>query len=141
MNNPSAALSHWQALHAQSIAMLNLAHSGQWDALIEQEMHYVQLVEKISQTPIMSCPPAQVEQARALLEMILENENALKALLKVRMDELRNLIDQTGKQQSITSTYGKLSGNILYPESLPATHNYDFFIHTPEVCQWLLEQG
>ncbi|MFL6897193.1 flagellar protein FliT [Enterobacter roggenkampii] len=69
-------------------------------------------------TPIMSCPPAQVEQARALLEMILENENALKALLKVRMDELRNLIDQTGKQQSITSTYGKLSGNILYPESL-----------------------
>ena len=117
MNNPSAALSHWQALHAQSIAMLNLAHSGQWDALIEQEMHYVQLVEKISQTPIMSCSPAQVEQARALLEMILENENALKALLKVRMDELRNLIDQTGKQQSITSTYGKLSGNILYPES------------------------
>ena len=106
MNNPSAALSHWQALHAQSIAMLNLAHSGQWDALIEQEMHYVQLVERISQTPIMSCPPAQVEQARALLEMILENENALKAL-----------IDQTGKQQSITSTYGKLSGNILYPES------------------------
>jgi flagellar protein FliT len=97
--------------------MLNLVHSGQWDALIEQEMHYVQLVEKISQTPIMSCPPAQVEQARALLEMILENENALKALLKVRMDELRNLIDQTGKQQSITSTYGKLSGNILYPES------------------------
>lgn len=62
MNNPSAALSHWQALHAQSIAMLNLAHSGHRDALIEQEMHYVQLVEKISQTPIMSCPPAQVEQ-------------------------------------------------------------------------------
>ena len=102
MNTPSAALSHWQALHAQSIAMLNLAHSGQWDALIEQEMHYVQLVERISQTPIMSCSPAQVEQARALLEMILENENALKALLKVRMDELRSLIDQTGKQQSIT---------------------------------------
>lgn len=39
-------------------------------------------------------------------------------LLATRMDELRSLIDQTGKQQSITSTYGKLSGNILYPESL-----------------------
>jgi flagellar protein FliT len=34
------------------------------------------------------------------------------------MDELRNLIDQTGKQQSISTAYGKLSGNILYPESL-----------------------
>jgi len=118
MNNPSAALSHWQALHAQSLAMLNLAHSGLWDALIEQEMHYIQLVESISQTPIMSCPPVQVEHARALLEMILANENELKTLLAARMEELRNLIGQTGKQQSITSTYGKLSGNILYPENL-----------------------
>ncbi|WP_447858439.1 flagella biosynthesis regulatory protein FliT [Enterobacter ludwigii] len=118
MNNPSAALSHWQALHAQSLAMLNLAHSGQWDALIEQEMHYIQLVESISQTPIMSCPPVQVEHARALLKMILANENELKTLLAARMEELRNLIGQTGKQQSITSTYGKLSGNILYPENL-----------------------
>ena len=118
MNNPSAALSHWQALHAQSIAMLNLAHSGQWDALIEQEMHYVQLVERISQTPIMSCPPAQVEQARALLEMILDNENTLKALLKLRMDEPRNLTATHGNQQSITYTYRTLSGNLLYPESV-----------------------
>ncbi len=51
MNNPSAALSHWQALHAQSIAMLNLAHSGQWDALIEQEMHYVQLWKRFLKRP------------------------------------------------------------------------------------------
>ncbi|MRS89361.1 flagella biosynthesis regulatory protein FliT [Enterobacteriaceae bacterium RIT714] len=118
MNTPSAALSHWHALHAQSIAMLNLAHTGQWDELIEQEMHYVQLVESISGNPITACPPAQIEQARFLLEKILENENTLKELLKVRMGVLRDLIGQTGKQQSITSTYGKLSGNILYPESL-----------------------
>ncbi|MGG5837512.1 flagella biosynthesis regulatory protein FliT [Huaxiibacter chinensis] len=118
MNTPTTALSHWHALHAQSIAMLKLAHAGQWDALIEQEMHYVQLVESISRNPISACPPAQVEQARFLLERILENEQTLKEMLKLRMDELRSLIDQTGKQQSITSAYGKLSGNILYPESL-----------------------
>ncbi len=118
MNTPSAALSHWHALHAQSIAMLNLAHAGKWDELIEQEMHYVQLVESISRNPITSCPPAQVEQARFLLEKILENEQKLKEMLKNRMDELRSLIDQTGKQQSISTAYGKLSGNILYPESL-----------------------
>jgi flagellar protein FliT len=118
MHTPRAALSHWHALHAQSIAMLNLAHVGKWDELIEQEMHYVQLVESISRNPITSCPPAQVEQARFLLEKILENEQKLKEMLKTRMDELRNLIDQTGKQQSISTAYGKLSGNILYPESL-----------------------
>jgi flagellar protein FliT len=48
---------------------------------------------------------------------VLKNESELKELLAMRMEELRILIDQTGKQQSITSTYGKLSGNILYPES------------------------
>ncbi|WP_371287266.1 hypothetical protein [Enterobacter asburiae] len=53
-----------------------------------------------------------------MLENVLKNESELKELLAMRMEELRILIDQTGKQQSITSTYGKLSGNILYPESL-----------------------
>lgn len=118
MNNPSAALGHWHALHALSIAMLNLAHSNQWDELIEQEMRYVQLVESISRDPITSYPPAQVEQARFLLAKVLENENELKTLLQTRMGELRNLIEQTNKQQSVTSAYGKLSGNILYPENL-----------------------
>lgn len=118
MNNPSSALNNWHALHALSIAMLKLAHSGQWDALIEKEEQYVQLVEGIAQNPISSAPPAQIEQARFILEKVLQNETELKALLKARMDELRDLITQTGKQQSITSTYGKLSGNILYPENL-----------------------
>ena len=118
MNNPSTALNNWHALHALSIAMLKLAHSGQWDALIEKEEQYVQLVEGIAQNPISSAPPAQIEQARFILEKVLQNETELKTLLRGRMDELRQLITQTGKQQSVTSTYGKLSGNILYPENL-----------------------
>ncbi|MFY9995313.1 MAG: flagella biosynthesis regulatory protein FliT [Leclercia sp.] len=118
MNNPGTVLNNWHALHALSIAMLKLAHSGQWDELIEKEMEYVQLVEGIAQNPISACPPAQIEQARFILEKVLQNETELKGLLKARMDDLRNLITQTGKQQSVTSTYGKLSGNILYPENL-----------------------
>jgi len=117
MNNPSTALNNWHALHALSIAMLNLAHTGQWDELVEKEMEYVKLVESIGQNAISACPPAQIEQARFLLEKALQNETELKALLTARMDELRKLITQTGKQQSITSTYGRLSGNILYPEN------------------------
>ena len=118
MNNPNSALSAWQALHDLSLSMLKLAKAGQWDDLITHEITYVQLIENISLNPIASAPRPHIEQARFLLENVLKNESQLKELLAIRMDELRHLIDQTGKQQSITSTYGKLSGNILYPESV-----------------------
>ncbi|MEL7745852.1 flagella biosynthesis regulatory protein FliT [Enterobacter cloacae] len=118
MNNPASALDNWQALYNLSLTMLKHARSGLWDELITLEISYVQLVENISKNPISEAHPSQNEQARFLLEKVLQNETELKMLLATRMDELRSLIDQTGKQQSITSTYGKLSGNILYPESL-----------------------
>lgn len=118
MNNPASALDNWQALYNLSLTMLKHARSGLWDELITLEISYVQLVENISKNPISEAHPSQIEQARFLLEKVLQNETELKMLLATRMDELRSLIDQTGKQQSITSTYGKLSGNILYPESL-----------------------
>ncbi|MDV5632634.1 flagella biosynthesis regulatory protein FliT [Enterobacter cloacae] len=118
MNNPASALDNWQALYNLSLTMLKHARSGLWDELITLEISYVQLVENISKNPISEAHPSQIEQARFLLEKVLQNETELKMLLATRMDELRSLIDQIGKQQSITSTYGKLSGNILYPESL-----------------------
>lgn len=118
MNTPASALDNWQALYNLSLTMLKHARSGLWDELITLEISYVQLVENISKNPISEAHPSQIEQARFLLEKVLQNETELKMLLATRMDELRSLIDQTGKQQSITSTYGKLSGNILYPESL-----------------------
>ncbi|HBN5338958.1 TPA: flagella biosynthesis regulatory protein FliT [Enterobacter cloacae] len=118
MNNPASALDNWQALYNLSLTMLKHARSGLWDELITLEISYVQLVENISKNPISEAHPSLIEQARFLLEKVLQNETELKMLLATRMDELRSLIDQTGKQQSITSTYGKLSGNILYPESL-----------------------
>ncbi|AYY08096.1 flagella biosynthesis regulatory protein FliT [Enterobacter cloacae complex sp. S4] len=117
MTNTIPSLTDWHALHALSISMLNLAHSGKWDELIEQEVKYVQIVESIAQNPISSNNMLQIERAKELLKLVLENEAELKVLLNLRMKELRELIDTTGKQQSITSTYGKLSGNILYPES------------------------
>ena len=118
MNNPASALDNWQALYNLSLTMLKHARSGLWDELITLEISYVQLVENISKNPISEAHPSQIEQARFLLEKVLQNETELKMLLATRMDELRSLIDHTGKQQSNTSTYGKLSGNILYPESL-----------------------
>ncbi|XTZ39938.1 flagella biosynthesis regulatory protein FliT [Salmonella enterica] len=117
MTISSPALNDWHALHALSITMLNLARSGQWDELIEKEVSYLQLVDSISHNPITMYPPTQVEAARLLLEKVLENESLLKDLLAERMSELRLLINQTTNQHSLTTTYGKLSGNILFPKN------------------------
>ncbi len=118
MTNFIPSLTDWHALHALSITMLNLAHSGKWDELIEQEVNYVQLVESIARNPISPGNKLQTQQAKELLGMVLSNEAELKVLLQHRMEELRHLIDKTGKQQSLTSAYGNLSGKILFPNNL-----------------------
>ncbi|KEA51553.1 flagellar biosynthesis protein FliT [Mangrovibacter sp. MFB070] len=115
MNTVNSSLTLWHALHALSKTMLNLAHEGKWDELIEHEVKYVQLVESIAKNPV---PPEQVrlvEEARDLLREILANEATLKGLLQSRMDDLRKLIGQTGKQKTLATTYGKFSHNILMP--------------------------
>ena len=118
MTNFIPSLTDWHALHALSITMLDLAHSGKWDELIEQEMNYVQLVEGIARNPISPGNTFLINQAKEILNAVLRNEAELKTLLQHRMEELRQLIDQTGKQQSVSTTYGNLAVNILFPSNL-----------------------
>ena len=118
MTNFIPSLTDWHALHALSTTMLNLAHSGKWDELIEQEVNYVQLVESIAHNPISPGNKQQTQQAKELLNLVLSNEAELKVLLQQRMEELRGLIDQTGKQHSVTAAYGNLSGKVLMPNNL-----------------------
>ncbi|AIR62810.1 flagella biosynthesis regulatory protein FliT [Cedecea neteri] len=118
MNDFISSLNEWYALHALSQTMLDLAHSGQWDELIEQEVKYVQLVEAIANNPIAQSSQRSQEEAKALLDMILANENQIKGLLNSRLSELRDLIDQSGRQKSLNNTYGFLSGNVLTPSDL-----------------------
>ncbi|VEB96515.1 Flagellar protein FliT [Cedecea lapagei] len=115
MNDFISSLNHWQALQALSYTMLNLAHSGKWDELIEQEIKYVTLVEQIARHPLSPGNALHQEKAKEILASILANEAELKSLLKGRMEELRELIDHSGKQKSLTNTYGELSGNVLFP--------------------------
>lgn len=115
MKDSSLSLKKWHALSALSNTMLSLAQSGKWDELIEQEVAYVSLVEKISVT---SFPPDSKhiqEQAMVMLNNVLQNEMTLKILLQERMDELHGLMAQTGKQKNVNITYGRLSGNVLFP--------------------------
>ncbi|WP_054180716.1 flagella biosynthesis regulatory protein FliT [Trabulsiella odontotermitis] len=110
-----SSLHNWHALFALSNTMLNLARAGRWDELIDHEVKYVSLVEEIALNPLPAGNATLQEKARALLVKILSNESELKTLLQSRMSELQTLIDQTGKQKSLTTAYGKLSGNILIP--------------------------
>ncbi|MFS2220935.1 flagella biosynthesis regulatory protein FliT [Pantoea sp. B65] len=106
----------YQQLLRISQSMLNLASEGKWDALIEMEVHYLSVVEKLAQstekTPISA---HALEQLRPVLRHILDNEAEVKSLLQARMDELSQLITQSTRQKSVNSAYGKLFGNVLYP--------------------------
>ena len=115
MNEFISSLSEWHALHALSQTMLDLAHSEQWDELIEHEVKYVQLVENIAQNPISQATQKHQESAKSLLLKIIANETELKVLLQERLFKLRDLIDQTDRQKSLNNAYGNLSGNVLIP--------------------------
>ena len=115
MNKFISSLSEWHALHALSQTMLDLAHSGQWDELIEHEVKYVHLVENIAQNPISQGTHMDQEGAKSLLLKIIANETELKVLLQNRLFELRDLIGQTERQNSLNNAYGNLSGNVLIP--------------------------
>ncbi|SFU07079.1 flagellar protein FliT [Kosakonia arachidis] len=112
-------LHHYQQLLVTSRAMLNLAKEGRWDELIEHEVKYVNAVEKIAQSQDTGEVAPQLQaQIRPLLKQILDNEVVLKTLLNERMDELRTLVRQTSQQHNLHSTYGRLSGNILFPNEI-----------------------
>lgn len=112
-------LHHYQQLLVTSRTMLSLAREGRWDELIEHELGYVTSVEKLAQFQDSSETAPQMQaQLRPLLKQILDNEILLKELLSQRMDELRTLVGQTSRQHNLHSTYGRLSGNILFPNEI-----------------------
>lgn len=112
-------LQHYQQLLATSTAMLVLTKSGRWDELIAYEVDYLSAVEKLTRYQDASEIAPQLQaQIRPILKQILGNEVELKALLHQRMEELKALVGQTSRQHNLNATYGRLSGNILFPNDL-----------------------
>lgn len=109
----------YKRLLTASQQMLKLAHEGLWEDLIEREVEYVGTVEKIAsfQDACNQIPIIQA-QISPLLKQILANEVELKMILQLRMEELRTLVGQTSRQQNLNTTYGRLAGNILYPNEI-----------------------
>lgn len=112
-------LHHYQQLLLTSNMMLSLAKEGRWDELIQHELSYISAVEKLTQLQnTADTAPTIQGLLRPLLKQILDNEVELKTLLHQRMEELRTLVGQSSRQHNLNSTYGRLSGNILFPSEL-----------------------
>lgn len=98
MNHAPHLYFAWQQLVEKSQLMLRLATEGRWDELIASEMEYVNAVQKIAHLTEEMEPSAMIqEQLRPMLRLVLENENKVKQLLQIRMDELAKLVGQSSK--------------------------------------------
>lgn len=114
MSGNVETLLSYQQLVKLSQSMLSLAVDGKWNDLIDCEMNYLQTVEQVTKIPASTLPNGLQSQIRVAIKEILDNESQLKSLLNGRMDELRDLVDSSTNQRNISSSYGKLSSNILY---------------------------
>ncbi|SFR00931.1 MULTISPECIES: flagella biosynthesis regulatory protein FliT [unclassified Enterobacter] len=110
-------VSRWQRVALLSQSLLELAQRGEWDLLLEQEVTYLQTIEAVMKTQTPQGLQQSVQDLVAgYLKQTLDNEVLLKQLLQQRLNELSGLISQSTRQQSLNSTYGRLSGMLLVPE-------------------------
>jgi len=110
-------VSRWQRVALLSQSLLELAQRGEWDLLLEQEVTYLQTIEAVMKTQTPQGLQQSVHDLVACyLKQTLDNEVLLKQLLQQRLNELSGLISQSTRQQSLNSTYGRLSGMLLVPE-------------------------
>ncbi|WP_260515418.1 flagella biosynthesis regulatory protein FliT [Serratia fonticola] len=114
MEHHQQLLSAYQQIHTLSEQMITLAQAGQWDALIEMEITYVQAVEKTAQLAGLPEPSSTLQDIlRSKLQQILNNETEVKRLMQLRMDELTVLIGQSTRQSAVNSTYGQFHDRAL----------------------------
>ncbi|NXZ89157.1 flagella biosynthesis regulatory protein FliT [Serratia fonticola] len=114
MEHHQQLLLAYQKIHTLSEQMITLAQAGQWDALIEMEISYVQAVEKTAQLAGIPEPSSTLQDIlRSKLQQILNNETEVKRLMQLRMDELTVLIGQSTRQSAVNSTYGQFHDRAL----------------------------
>ncbi|MBA8502125.1 flagella biosynthesis regulatory protein FliT [Escherichia fergusonii] len=118
MTSPVEFISRWQRVALLSQSLLELAERGEWNLLLEQEVTYLQGIEAVmqSQTPPKMAPGIQ-EMITGYISQALNNEQKIKGLLQLRLDELSGLIGQSTRQKSINHAYGHLSGILLVPKA------------------------
>jgi flagellar protein FliT len=117
MSASSSSLQQWLRLRAASQHMLRLVTEKRWDELVEGEMEYIRLVEALAQKSFQPGAPSTQNQIKELLRVIIDNENEVKRLLTIRMNELKALIQSGNQQKTLTSAYSNHSGMLLVPDA------------------------
>lgn len=105
-------LDHYQQILALSENMLLMARQSEWDTLIYIEEKYVHAVAKIAELNAgqVTALPAEIQdKISSILQVLLNNENEVNQLLQARLDQLRELIGQSNRQQSVNSAYHKFA--------------------------------
>ncbi|ACS85338.1 flagellar protein FliT [Musicola paradisiaca] len=119
MDAHKSALICYQQILELSDRMLQLAMQSEWEKLIELEQEYLSAVSKLTsliEGKNLTLTPLDQERIKVYLEKILNNEQTIRDKLQARMDELRELIGQSTRQQSVNAAYHKFSsGNSMLP--------------------------
>ncbi|MFP1761634.1 flagellar protein FliT [Lonsdalea quercina] len=101
----------YQQILELSDRMLALAKKAEWAELIEVEQRYLEAVgllpDLINHNNKVS--NAEQRQIKHCLDTILSNEAAITQLLESRMRELKGLIGQSVRQQSVNEAYHKFA--------------------------------
>tara|TARA_R100001143_G_C3343753_1_gene125641 strand:+ start:906 stop:1310 length:405 start_codon:yes stop_codon:yes gene_type:complete len=97
----------YEALVARSGRMLDCVRRQDWEALVEEEAHYLVDVEQLSsreQETVLD--PAQSARKAHLLERILERDLEIRRCLLARRDELAGLIGTSKRTRDLRRSYG-----------------------------------
>ncbi|MES3216165.1 flagella biosynthesis regulatory protein FliT [Klebsiella aerogenes] len=114
MERQQQLLAAYQQIHTLSSQMIALARAGQWEALVEMQFAYVTAVEKTAEFTGKAGPSlALQEMLNAKLKQIIDNEGVLKGLLQQRMEQLKTLIDQSTRQNTVNTAYGQFDDRSL----------------------------
>jgi flagellar protein FliT len=114
MERQQQLLAAYQQIFTLSSHMIVLAQTGRWEELVEQELAYVTAVESTAAFTGQAGPSMALQELlRNKLQQILDNETELKRLLQQRMDQLKELIGQSTRQNVVNSTYGQFNDRAL----------------------------
>ncbi|WP_355660778.1 flagellar protein FliT [Halomonas salifodinae] len=118
-------LACYEALLERSTRMLAKAREEAWEALIEEESHYVQEVERLAREDQgQALDTAQRERKADLLERILEQDMEVRRHLVARRDELGELIGNSRRKRDLERAYRHPQSAVIearkrFPEGTP----------------------
>ena len=100
-------LTEYQHVLTLSEQLLSLAILGQWDELVELEIVYLKAMERIMPLPASLPGPAQQFILRQTIDAILHNIGEVKRLLQLRMEVLKQRLEQHRCQREVNAAYGQ----------------------------------